>query len=258
MTIVLSRHPARRSRADWYAEVKRLKGQGMSGVAIATRLGISHSFVYALLNDPDGTRDRKRKLGYAGACIDCGSPTDGSNGTNTPERCFECAHDYQRVVLKYWTRERVVDAIQRWAREHGTPPLADEWIKSDPERGYPTRTSVYRGTHRSSSPFDSWADAIEAAGFPRPRVGDYERVGEIGLPEPSLYALRRARERGERGITARLLADERGVIRQTAWATLNALVRRGLLYRDGTVGGGRGNGHPAILYKAVSPTTETD
>lgn len=63
---------------------------------------------------------------------------------------------------KRWTREEIIEAIQAHAREHGYPPVASEWALQDATR--PTRDDAKRV-------FGSWADAVEAAGFPRPRRG---------------------------------------------------------------------------------------
>jgi len=97
---------------------------------------------------------------------------DGSNGLgeNSSRLCLSC--DRARVQAeRIWTRETVIAAIQRFAKEHGRPPTSTEWITADPENGYPPRSAVYVSYHRSVSPFAKWADAIEAAGFPRPLKG---------------------------------------------------------------------------------------
>ena len=48
--------------------------------------------------------------------------------------------------------------------------MSTQWIRAGAD--HPARTSVYRaGDPRSSSPFQKWADAIEAAGFERPEAG---------------------------------------------------------------------------------------
>jgi Homing endonuclease associated repeat len=72
----------------------------------------------------------------------------------------------------YWTEERIIQAIQRWAERHdGEPPAAHEWRRKRqrdlrPMLGNgpgsrPSACTVYRV-------FGSWNAAIEAAGF-RPR-----------------------------------------------------------------------------------------
>lgn len=50
-------------------EVLQLKTEeGLNGVQIATRLGLSRSLVYGLINDPYGEKERQRKAGYCPAC----------------------------------------------------------------------------------------------------------------------------------------------------------------------------------------------
>lgn len=67
-----------------------------------------------------------------------------------------------------WTKETVIKAIQDWAAEHGRPPTSPEWHNASPDGKYPCFRSVY-GPEAEGRPFPKWADAIEAAGFPRPR-----------------------------------------------------------------------------------------
>lgn len=59
-----------------------------------------------------------------------------------------------------WSPQRIVEAIQRWADEHGQPPRVSDW----------NRASVDHPTYQSAvEKFGSWNAAIQAAGFkPRP------------------------------------------------------------------------------------------
>lgn len=43
---------------------------------------------------------------------------------------------------------------------------------------FPYASTVFVGGRNRNAPFKAWADAIEAAGFPRPRSGHYERTDE--------------------------------------------------------------------------------
>lgn len=61
-----------------------------------------------------------------------------------------------------WSQDGVVRAIQRWAAQHGAPPRGTDWMRAGQE--WPSRGTV---VHL----FGSWASAVEAAGFPRPRPG---------------------------------------------------------------------------------------
>lgn len=61
-----------------------------------------------------GNRPRKwcseacRRTQYAGTCVDCGGPTDGSEGrARAPERCASCAHDFLYAernarIFRWW------------------------------------------------------------------------------------------------------------------------------------------------------------
>lgn len=63
----------------------------------------------------------------------------------------------------YWTKRRILDAIQLWALENGgRPPTGTEWRKATPHT--PTTQTVRER-------FGSWGFAIELAGFRRPRAG---------------------------------------------------------------------------------------
>jgi hypothetical protein len=84
-----------------------------------------------------------------------------------------------------WTRESVIVAIQEFHRRYGRPPASTDWnvahakALGHPEKVerfyadncYPHANVVYGGKYGL---FDSWADAIEAAGLPRPAPGRYE------------------------------------------------------------------------------------
>lgn len=89
-------------------------------------------------------------------------------------------------VRRRWTRETMIAAIQRFATRYGRPPGAadfnpamvraagHDWRAERfyADADYPTVPSVARE-------FGSWADAVEAAGFPRPGYG-YEHLPTDG------------------------------------------------------------------------------
>jgi hypothetical protein len=157
-------------RTELAAEAARLYNLGLTQKQVARRMGISRSYAGVLLTDPDGTQQRVRRATYQGACERCGGVTK-SNGTSTPSRhCRDCAREIA-TENKRWTRETVIAAIQRFALEHGRPPISTDWLKSRAagrDEWAPPASVVFGPTRQ---PFRSWADAIEAAGFPRPRVG---------------------------------------------------------------------------------------
>jgi hypothetical protein len=100
-------------------------------------------------------------------------------GPRAPRLCAACAAQEQ-IEERKWTQETVIEAIQLFARENGRPPLSSEWLVRQ-DRRFPPTSAIYRykpkgrGGKRNRSgrhnPFASWADAIEAAGFPRPKIG---------------------------------------------------------------------------------------
>jgi len=172
---------------------RALRAEGMVCREIAEETGYAVGTVRAYLNDPNGSRDRARKDGYLGTCEVCGSPTTGCNGPGlAPLRCIAHARD------KHWTRGRVIEAIQHFAARHGRPPVASDWNHRGRSRRYPAATSAYRAGAYSSSPFATWADAIEAAGFPRPIPGHYERTPEILRRYSEAQKRRYARARAAR------------------------------------------------------------
>lgn len=162
-------------------EARRLKAEGLNGLEISARLGVARSTVYQWLNDPDGDRNRARKVRYHGTCIDCGGETAGrASGTaRISVRCAEC-HARRNAEEAPWKPERIIEAIREWVARYGEPPSASEWNTAvgDPVRfgsgEYPTTTTVlYR--------FGSWNVAIEAAGFePRER---YSNRGPNAIPQ---------------------------------------------------------------------------
>ncbi len=162
-------------RAQRFAEIRALQRAhpDWTQQQVGATLGITQSAVANVLHDPDGAKQRARRESYVGTCEDCGGETRSDGTSNPSPLCAPCAS----ARTKYWTADSVVDAIQRFAAVHGRPPYSTEWIKVDPDNGYPSRGNVYRSSSsHSGAPFASWADAIEAAGFARPLVG--KRAGQ--------------------------------------------------------------------------------
>ena len=163
------------TREDRAREAKRLrKSYGFIYAEIVRLMGISRSYANALVTDPDGSKQEARRETYRGTCVDCGARTTGSEGREkAPKRCAACSQAKQSAE-KYWTEERIIAAIQRYAAEHGRPPVATEWLYGSHGinvDGYPYASQVLRE-------MGSWGDAIEAAGFPRPEIGRYVRTEE--------------------------------------------------------------------------------
>lgn len=93
---VLQRGPTE-ERLQLGREVTRLRGEGLTGKHIAARLGIPFTTVRVLMSDPDGSKARTRKDSYGGQCIECGGPTNGSNGRDQAGvRCTYCVRGIRR------------------------------------------------------------------------------------------------------------------------------------------------------------------
>jgi Homing endonuclease associated repeat len=78
------------------------------------------------------------------------------------ERCPICGR-----AVPYWTRERIIAAIQRWHREYGYPPKNTDW--------QPRSTSWHPTISMVRAVFGSWNAALVAAGFP-PRYRRWSRA----------------------------------------------------------------------------------
>lgn len=121
--------------------------------------------------------------------------------------CRSCANSDR----SYWTRERIIEAIQWHFERLGCTPRKQDWLRSRPEN--PTfQWAVKR--------FGSWGNAIEAAGYPRPR-------GRPRIERPRMASSRRRIfERERSGATVPLQGVPRRQIRfdrEPADAVKNAI-----------------------------------
>lgn len=154
--------------------------EGLKYREIAERLGVATSTVDEWCKDPDRSKHRERRLRYGGNCIDCGKRTDGSRGVErAPKRCLACSARHQKENPPIWSRERIIEAIRTWAEEHdGIPPAASRWNPSHAiAMGHPKyaekfyQDNAWPFVQTVIACFGSWANAIEAAGFERPKCG---------------------------------------------------------------------------------------
>lgn len=171
---------------------RRLYAQGFTIRQIADRIntqyGTAKRYVDPAYDELQRQRGIARKKRYGGTCEICGAPTSYSGKkSQASKRCQKHAN----AGRKFWTQENVIKAIQRWAQEYGRPPTSVDWnaALSKNERGpeYPASTTV-QGEHGA---FKTWADAIEAAGFSRPKAlytGKYREL--VWSKERTLEALR--------------------------------------------------------------------
>lgn len=180
--------------------VQALRGEGLKYREIATRTGLSNSYVAELATDPTGERTAARKASYVKPCRRCGNPAPGtgSDGRNTPPSlCQACSYDERR----YWTRERIVEWIQAYVAEHGKVPSASLLITSAVGMG--------PRTVRREFGDGGWRDAVRAAGFTP--LNDYEgRGGPLYREHPLIQE--RLRLHGE-GVSLAEIARRQGVSR---------------------------------------------
>lgn len=168
------------TRKQRAAEALALRGQGLLHREIAGRMGISTSYAAALCSDPTGDGDRARKARYAGPCVDCGGPTNGSDGRRDEPRCIACSNIRNSAARRVWTREAIIAAIRAWADENGEPPAIADWNPSlargmgDAPRAerFIAADGRWPWFMTAVREFGSWNAAISAAGFePRPAGG---------------------------------------------------------------------------------------
>lgn len=124
---------------------------------ISSQLGIPYQTVLRWLNpdyhEKSKATAKRYKQQHKRRCEQCGKTV-----WMTSKLCQSCAAKHSRI----WTAETILQAIHRWHQQHGRPPIATEWIRGAPD--YPNPGTVIRE-------HGSWANAIEAAGYPRPHVG---------------------------------------------------------------------------------------
>lgn len=159
------------SREEKVVAIRAARKEGKTWDTLAADWGISKQTATNLGYDPDGSKQKRRRQSWSGICMDCGAPTHANSKKDISRRCAVC---WAKKGTRVWTQERVVEALQRWAVEHGRPPTATDWAYRETRGdGYPSFGGVYGPG--SNGAFASWADAVEAAGFPRPQIGKYDR-----------------------------------------------------------------------------------
>jgi hypothetical protein len=158
------------TRAQKVAAINRAKREWpeLSDSERAGRLGMSLSAYRNLVYDPDGSKQRERRLRYQLPCPSCGTPMDGSNGrASTPALCVACDAVAKREST-YWTPERRIAAAREWAAMTGYPPTVSDWLRAQIVNGYrfPCFAQCYGSHANNSTPWASWSEFLAAAGFP--------------------------------------------------------------------------------------------
>ncbi len=167
-------------KAELLPKAQELRAQGLTYREIAERPrgGPDHGEYW--LTDPDLAKQRARRERYAGACVDCGTATNGSAGHGAT-RCDACSRVHATEHGKggsqrHFGRAGVIAALQQWAREHdGAGPSATDWNVADGARSAEKRAKFYADgcwPHTSCVQrlFGSWNAALAAAQVkPRPQ-----------------------------------------------------------------------------------------
>lgn len=148
---------------------------------IAVELGVPKPTVTRWLNEEFERRERanarRRKFSHKRRCPRCSRKM-----SDKAQLCATCRWQAQ-TDDRYWTRERIIDAMRVWALQHGHAPTLREWQRSG--KGRPAAWTVTGGKY---PPFSSWSEAIKAAGF-NPR----QKRSNGRLSNEARAALRRQR-----------------------------------------------------------------
>jgi hypothetical protein len=106
--------------------------QQLSIAEIARRLGRAPATVTAYLYDPTGEKARAVKARYRGVCRSCGATTSPRNGKHDAHAyCYRCRPG---AAAPQWTRERIRDALHRWAARYGRAPSSYDWSRTHARR----------------------------------------------------------------------------------------------------------------------------
>lgn len=182
------------------AEVRRLRDvEHLTHRDIAARLRISRSYANELDLDPEGLKTRARKDSYRGVCTDCGGPTTGAEGpAKVPVRCASCANARQHAD-RYWTRDTIVAAFQRFAIVNGRSPTTTDVMYPYPSIRRQLSPERIADAERAAAAaplplfstvvreFESWPLALQAAGL------DAAPTGGAGHRGTTLRGARMAR-----------------------------------------------------------------
>jgi hypothetical protein len=133
---------------------------------IARRRGRAPATVKAYLYDPSGEKARAVKTRYRGYCRTCGADTSPRNGKGDAYRyCRRCRPG---AAAPRWTRERVREAMRRWAELYGRAPSSYDWSRTHARRrGDEALRRLERGEWPApatvSGLYGSWASAVADA-----------------------------------------------------------------------------------------------
>ena len=130
---------------------------------IARRLGRAPATVKAYLYDPTGEKARAVKARYRGYCRTCGADTSPRNGKG--DAYLYCRRCHPGAAARKWTRERVREAMRRWAELYGRAPSSYDWSRTHARRrGAQAMRRLERGEWPApatvSGLYGTWAAAL--------------------------------------------------------------------------------------------------
>lgn len=150
----------RKTRQKSVDEIKLLRSHGLSNAEIAEKMGIKINSIYKYLWDPDGKKTQEARSLMMRPCPVCETTLIQKHA----KQCLSCYRAKVQTNLR-WSPETTAEAIQRFHQEFGHVPTSrDMFDISVRRRDYPSQKHAIK--HHGS-----WANAVEAAGFPRPRHG---------------------------------------------------------------------------------------
>jgi hypothetical protein len=138
----------------------------LSVAEIARRLGRAPATVKAYLYDPMGEKARAVKARYRGYCCNCGADTSPRNGKG--DAYLYCRRCRPGAAQRKWTRERVREAMRRWAELYGRVPSSCDWSRTHARRrGAQAMRRLERGEWPSAATvsglYGTWAAALRDA-----------------------------------------------------------------------------------------------
>lgn len=141
-------------------------------------------------------------------CMDCGEELGRKSGY-TSVRCKKCHIIHHTKIYKFWTEERVIEAILKFKERYGRWPVATDFNPGMGDRlGRPEvrkrfeEDGDYPYTNTIRTLFGSWNNAMQAAGRP---YEDLYQTNCQAFDDPA--AMQRTQEFLDAGLTITEIAE---------------------------------------------------